>query len=413
MKKLRFLPLILLVVLICLCVTASAATISGQQSILSVEDAQGQVTSLTDDDPATAWIDPGYGEPQLTINLYGASVGELWIRSGYAYTANWFNHYDRPDVVKVTVYYTANRYTTTYESFRYRLKDEYRPNTISAGWDSGYQRLLLPKKYTGVTKIELTVEGSVSGYGNTGVAISDLIIAGGSHATATPKAYATSTPKPYIVYVTPTPGPDTDDDVIYPDDDPPLVEIITPRPTATPYVKPITPTPMPDATREPIVYPSEVGVVSTLVKRIATRSGPSNYFDEPGSFFSAGQEVKVISKAWDKENEIWWFQVEFEYDNLWYRAYTPGSRIDLPADYVPTETTEPFETEIGADTRVFFGPGTMYREFKYSVAYAGYDVKVYAIEGDWAQIEYYDYATEARRRGWVVTEDLAEIPYFN
>ena len=416
MKKLRFLPLLLLVLLIGLCATASAVSIPGQQSILSVEDAQGQVTALTDDDPATAWTNPGrgYGQADLTINLYGASVGEIWIRSGYAYTANWFNHYDRPDLVKITVYYSANRYTTSYDTFRYRLKDEYRPSTIGSGWNSGYQRLLLPKKYTGVTKIELTIESAISGYGNTGTAISDLVIAGGSHATATPKAYATATPKPYIVYVTPTPGPETDDDVIYPDDEPPLVELIKPQtsssPTPTPYIHVITPSTKPEP--DPIVYPSNGGIVAPLVKRIATRSGPSNYFDEPGSFFGAGDEVKVISKAWDNENEIWWFQVEFEYDNLWYRAYTPASRIDLPEEFVPTETTDPFETEIGADTRVYFGPGRVYREFKYSVAYQGYDVKVYAIEGDWAQIEYYDYATEARRRGWVMAEDLLEIPYF-
>ena len=418
MKKLRILPLLLLVLLIGLCATASAATISGQQTILSVEDAQGRVTSLTDDDPATAWTVPGYndGQADLTINLYGTSVGEIWIRSGYAYTANWFNHYDRPDVIKVTVYYEANRYTTSYDTYRYRLKDEYRPSTVGSEWNSGYQRLLLPKKYTGVTKIEITIESVVAGYGNTGATISDVIVAGGSHATATPKAYATATPKPYVVYVTPTPGPYTDDDVYYPEDDEddePLVEVVTRQPTATPYIKPITPTPMPDATKEPVIYPSTTGTRALLVKRIATRSGPSNYFDEPGSFFSAGDEVKVLSKAWDNENEIWWFQVEFQYDGEWYRAYTPASRIDLSADYVPTETTEPFETVIGADTRVFFGPGTEYREFRYSVAYAGYAVKVYAVEGDWAQIEYYDWATEARRRGWVVTEDLAEMPRFN
>lgn len=434
MKKLYFLPLLALL-LLCLFSTAFAATIPGQQSIASISDAHGTVTDLTDDDASTAWTKSTNSGTDLTINLYGGTVGEIWIRSGYAYTQNWYNHYSRPDVIKVTVYYRANQYATTYnDSYRYRLTDAYRPNTMSADWYSGYQRLLLPQKYTGVTKIELTIEGTITGYGNTGATISDIIIAGGSHATATPRAYSTATPRPYIVYITPTPGPTVDDEVTYitpiPEihlTTPPLVELLTPRPTNTPYVElltppptetpavelltpPPTPIPTPPPTRVPVDYPTTSGIAATLLKRIATRSGPSNYYDEPGSFFGEGDEVNVITKAWDSENGIWWFQVEFQYEGNWYRAYTPGNRIDLAPESVPQETTTPFETEIGVDTRVYFGPGTEYKQFLYSVAYKGYEVKIFNIEGNWAQIEYYDYATEALRRGWVVIDDLAVRP---
>lgn len=433
MKKLRFLPLFALL-LLCLCTTAFAASVPGQQQIAAIKDASGLVTQLTDDDTSTAWTKSASGDDvDLTISLYSGSVGEIWVRSGYAYTQNWYNHYSRPDVVKVTVYYRANQYTTTYDSFRYRLTDAYKPNTISEGWNSGYQRLLLPKKYTGVTKIELTIESSITGYGNTGATISDIIIAAGSHATATPQAYSTATPKPYVVYVTATPGPATavpeepDEplvelitpkptataaaEVIKPEaTNTPVVELITPRPTSTPEPKP-TDVPTPAPTRVPVDYPTKSGTPATLLKRIATRTGPSNNFDEPGSFFSAGDEVNVITKAWDSENGIWWFQVEFEYSDVWYRAYTPASRIDLSPDLVPTETTEPFSTLIGTETWVYFGPGTEYKKFGWSVAYEGYAVKVYNIEGDWAQIEYYDYATEANRRGWVLLERLKDQPY--
>lgn len=414
MKKIRFLPL-LAVLLLSLCITAFAASIPGQQRIISIADASGIVTDLTDDDASTAWIKSGNGDVDLTITLTGGSVGEIWIRSGYAYTQNWYNHYDRPDIVKVAVYYRANQYTTSYDVYRYRLSDSYQPHTVSSMWNSGYQRLILPKKYSGVSKIELTIESAVRGFGNAGVAISDIAISMGSHATATPKSYATSTPKPYIVYVTPTPGPYEDDDVIYitpePDHaDDSLVELITPKPTKTPYVELITPKPKPEETKEPIVYPSTDGIIATLNQRIATRSGPSNYFDEPGSFFGKGDEVKVFTRAYDSENDIWWFQVEFKYDNQWYRAYTPASRIDLNPDYVPMEPDAPFYTEIRRDTKVYFGPGTEYKEFRYSVAYEGYDAQVYCVEGDWAQIEYYDYATEAQRRGWVALNDLNDIP---
>ena len=417
MKK-RFLLPLLLIALMCVCSTAFAASISGQQSIAFITDAYGNdVTTLTDDNNTTVWTkSTAFGGVDLTVTLYSGTVGEIWIRSGYAYTANWYSHYDRPDVVKVTVYYQANQYTESYDVYRYRLTDEYRPNTITTGWNSGYQRLLLPKKYTNVTKIELSVESAVIGYGSTGATISDIVIAAGSHATATPKAYATATPKPYVVYVTPTPAPETDED------DDPLVEVVTAKPTtkptATPDIEIITPTskptataePKPTATPKPITYPTNVGTIATLLKRIATRTGPSNYFDEPGSFFSAGDQVKVITRAWDSENDIWWFQVEFydEFDNYWYRAYTTSARIDLDPNLVPMETDEPFETVISVDTRVYYGPGTEFRLFKHSVAYAGYAVKVYNIEGNWAQIEYYDYATEQLRRGWVALVDLVD-----
>lgn len=413
MKKLRFLPLVLLV-LLCVSSTAFAATISGQQTIISVTDVNGYVDKLTDDDVTTAWTKSANADVDLTLNLYSATVGEIWIRSGYAYTANWYNHYDRPDVVKVTVYYQANRYTESYDVYRYRLTDEYRPNTVSRTWNSGYQRLLLPRQYTGVTRIELTIESAVNGYGSTGATISDIIIAGGSHATATPKAYATATPKPYVVYVTPTPGPEIDDDVIYitptPEDeeDDSLVELITPKPTATPYIQLITPTP------QPIEYPSEGGVIAYLAQRVPTRSGPGTEYDEPGSFFSSGHEVKVLTKVWDEENELWWLQIEFEYNGDWYRAYTTGGRVDIDPSLIPYEPSEVEPEDIRkalTDHTVYFGPGEEYRAFRASILYTGAKCDIYAIEDDWAQIEYYDYVTESKRRGWVPLNVLSEYPF--
>ncbi len=423
MKKLRFLPLFALL-LLCLCSIALADTFPHQQGIAAINDANGLVTDLTDDDPTTAWTQSSSGNVDLTIHLYGNTVGEIWLRNGYAYTQNWYNHYSRPDTIKVTVYYRVNQYTTSYDSYRYLLTDAYQPNIISDDWNNGYQRLLLPKKYTGATKIELTIESAIRGFGNTGATISDIAILAGSHATATPKAYATATPKPYNVYITATPGPATatpplvefitprptataNVELITPKPTDPIVELITPRPTATP--KP-TDVPTPTPTRVPVDYPTKTGIPATLIKRIATRSGPSNRFDEPGSFFSTGDEVNVISKGWDNENDLWWFQVEFYANDTWYRAYTPSNRVDLDPELVPTDPSEYYETHIAQTTDVYFGPGTQYKKYGWSVLYRITDVKVYIIEGDWAQVEYYDEATSNRRRGWIPKECLAVQP---
>ena len=418
MNKLRLLPLLLLMFL---CSTAFAASIPGQQSIAYIEDALSTVTELTDDETSTAWIQSADYGVDLTIHLYSATVGEIWVRNGYAYTQNWYNHYDRPGTLLVTVYYQANRYTESYDSYRYTLTDAYRPSSYASGWNSGYQRLLLPKQYTSVTKIELTVESVANGTGDAGTAISDIIVASGSHATATPKSYATATPKPYVVYITPTPGPQVDDEDDYPyveyitpipedeeDDDyveliTPPVERLTPEPTE-PVIELVTPTP------KPVEYPSSVGELGYANKRLATRSGPGTMYDEPGSFRSAGSEVKVVAKSWDDNNNLYWYQFEFEYKDAWYRLYTTDSRIDVVnVGDIPEQPArgDALDTQYARyDCDIYYGPGSRYAKVRNVTMLEGKRCEVYAIENGWALVDYYDYGRDVDRRGWIPVDCL-------
>ena len=415
MTKLRLLPLLILLLL---CSTAFAASIPGQQTISYVEDALGNVNELTDDETSTAWVQSADYGVDLTLHFYSATVGEIWVRNGYAYSQNWYNHYDRPGTLLVTVYYQANRYTESYDSYRYRLTDAYRPASYTKDWNSGYQRLLLPKKYTGVTKIELTVESVVNGTGDAGTAISDIIVAAGSHATATPKSYATATPKPYVVYITPTPGPQgSEDDYPYieyitpipedddDEDDYPYIEVITARPTATqPVIELVTPTP------KPAEYPSTQGVIGYANKRLATRSGPGTMYDEPGSFLSAGSEVKVVGKSWDENNHLYWYHFEFEYKNAWYRIYTTDSRIDVAnPDAIPEQPArgDPLDTKYSLyDSDIYYGPGKEYAQVRNVTMAEGKRCDVYVIENGWALVDYYDYGRDVDRRGWVPVDCL-------
>lgn len=444
MKKTRLLPLLILVViLVCAGVTAASAATSGPANpvyITSITDQNGQVSTLTDGSTATTWTKTanGYGA-DLTINLYSASVGEIWIRNGHCYSQNYYNHYDRPSVVAVTLWYSANYYTQTSVTYRYRMSDAFRPGTYTAAWHDGYQRILLPQQLSGVTRIELTIESVTQGYGRTGATISDVIVCGGQHATATPYTRVTATPKPYVQYITPSPTPyvhrvtptptryvqyvtpTPTRCVILLTPEPtrtPLVEVITPRPTATqpPLVEVITP--VPQVTDAPSLpkdeYPSE-GVTAKLLKTAATRSGPSNNYDEPGSFFSKGSEINVVSKAWDPENSLWWFQIEFSYRGEWMRAYTPENRIDLDPSLVPTENDEGDAREVLEDHRVYFGPGENFRMYKVSMLYQGSRAVIYGYEEVdgvlWAQIHYHDYAIGEDRRGWVPAEVLSTWPF--
>ena len=424
MKKTRLLPLLALL-LVCLCAGAYAAGPSNAVYIGSVTDVNGNaISSLTDGNTTTTWTQSytGYGA-DLTIQLYSATVGEIWVRNGHCYSQNYYSHYDRPDVISVTLWYSADRYTTESVTYRYRMSDSFRPNASSASWYDGYQRILLPQQYTGVTRIELTIESAIQGYGRTGATITDIIVAGGSHATPTPYTRATATPRPYVQYITPTPTPyvhyvtpTPTQRVEYITPTPTRqVILLTPPPTEPPLVELITPVPVTSAPAIPSVgYPSE-GYAAKLLKKIATRSGPGTEYDEPGSFFSAGTEVNVISKVWDDENELWWFQIEFNNRGDWMRAYTTDNRIDIDPSLVPTENDEGDAREVLYNQRVYFGPGENFLQYQASPIYAGSRAVIYGYEEVngvlWAQIHYREAVNNQYRRGWVPVDCLSTWPY--
>ena len=144
-----------------------------------------------------------------------------------------------------------------------------------------------------------------------------------------------------------------------------------------------------------------------------TRSGPGLRFDEPGAFFSAGKEVKVISKVFEDNNGIYWYQVEFQYKGEWYRAYTPDSYVNVDPNLVPDEPAifDPLDTQKALKkTYVSFGPGESYKQFTASVIHPGKKLDIYDIEDGWALVEYIDYgsADESYRRGWVPLDVVYE-----
>lgn len=381
--------------------TADTARPSGSDTtaILSVWDdgASIDVTSaLTDGNSNTVWVQSTSASPDLTLTLARTSVSEIWIRSGNCSSQNAYYTYARPTTLAVTLYHNYGRDTVTY---RYTLADAYQPNLSSDDWQRGYQRLLLPQEYSAVTQIDLTIEES-TGTGWYKAAISDIALRSGTHATATPRTYTTATPRPYVAYVTPTPDPSATATPTSP-----LIQVITPVPTAQPTQTPVRSTDVPAPTAEP-VYPSS-GTVALLNQRAATRSGPGTRFDEPGSFYSAGDAVNVISKAWDEDSGLWWYQIELNTSDGWIRAYTPAKRVDLDTNYVPTETNLNDQRKVITSGPVYFGPSTTYRKYGWSWIYEGDAAKICQISGEWAQIEYYSYAKDVTRRGWVKLDTLS------
>lgn len=83
------------------------------------------------------------------------------------------------------------------------------------------------------------------------------------------------------------------------------------------------------------------GALYGLAKqKLATRSGPGTTYSETGTYNVAGQYIRVLSRAWDSRNEIWWVKCEIPYRNEIRVLWTGYKRFDastLPLESIPIE----------------------------------------------------------------------------
>lgn len=153
----------------------------------------------------------------------------------------------------------------------------------------------------------------------------------------------------------------------------------------------------------------------TLNQKMATRTGPSTKYDEPGTFFNGkwkGQRVRVISKI---NTGVWWLQVEFSYNGQLMRAYTGLKRVNgVNLNSVPTE--EVIGTcRLSRSVTGYYGPGTQYRAMSYSVP-ANTTCSVIMRENDYVLVEFpYYYKNYQKSRAWVhvsqVSGSFGSSPY--
>ncbi len=154
------------------------------------------------------------------------------------------------------------------------------------------------------------------------------------------------------------------------------------------------------------------GFKAGLLMRLSTRSGPSTLYDEPGTFFSSNwssASVRVLSRAWDSRNDIWWVQVEFGAGNQKIRAYTGLKRVDVNINILPDETSQGTAKMVRSAT-AYWGPGTDYAASKYDIP-SGVSVTIYDIEAGYAQVEFSDNRiSNPLRRAWTPVENLSPKP---
>lgn len=147
-------------------------------------------------------------------------------------------------------------------------------------------------------------------------------------------------------------------------------------------------------------------VQAKLLMRLSTRTGPGTQYEEPGTYFQNNWNttyVDVKSAAWDKINDIWWVQVEFQVNSTWYRVYTGLKRVNVDINSVLQES--PLGTSyMTSAAKAYWGPGQHYAMSKFNVP-MGTSVTVINAENGFVQVEFYDARTatsdRSLRRAWV------------
>ena len=151
-------------------------------------------------------------------------------------------------------------------------------------------------------------------------------------------------------------------------------------------------------------YSSYANVKAKANRRLATRTGPGTWYDEPGSFNKAGTTYRVLSKAYDESNGIWWVQVEIPTKGGVIWAYTGVKRFDgLDLKKIPEE--KPLgRCRTGSYGEGMYAPGENAAKISRKVPKGvectiyGY---VYGDGGDYIQVEFYDSGLGCTRRAWL------------
>lgn len=154
---------------------------------------------------------------------------------------------------------------------------------------------------------------------------------------------------------------------------------------------------------------SSSGLLAMSNRPISTRSGPSTKYDELGTYWNdGGHTVTVLSRA--SGNDIWWLEVEFEYNGKMVRAYTGEQRIDIDVSRVPIEGGAIGSGRVTSTTTAYYGPGTNYKQHQQKIS-SGTTGAVMAWENGYVCLEFQPSGSYQIRRVWL-PEDAVSITYY-
>ena len=64
------------------------------------------------------------------------------------------------------------------------------------------------------------------------------------------------------------------------------------------------------------------------IDKLATRKGPGTQYDGGGTYSVKNQWIKVLAKAWDSRNNIWWVKCDIPYHGEIRVLWTGWKRFD-------------------------------------------------------------------------------------
>ena len=144
------------------------------------------------------------------------------------------------------------------------------------------------------------------------------------------------------------------------------------------------------------------GIPARLSQKIATRTGPSSAYDEPGTFLASSfsnAQVTVLTKA--QGNGVWWLQIEFQDGGSRYRVYTGQKRVNVDISRVPEETLLGRGSMSAAGSVPgYYGPGPQYAPISAPVPWS-VDVTVWGAENGYLLVDFFDDEAQTQRRAWV------------
>ncbi len=147
---------------------------------------------------------------------------------------------------------------------------------------------------------------------------------------------------------------------------------------------------------------ASASVPGLLNQKMATRSGPSTKYTEELGTFPQSTPITVIAQI--ETNGTVWYQVEFTYNSMLYRAYTGKKRVDgIGVDSVPWESPRYTDDVTVTWATAYYGPGEQYATRRQTVD-KGTAVRVFQVEGEWALCDYREGSQWAR--GYIRVSDL-------
>ena len=79
---------------------------------------------------------------------------------------------------------------------------------------------------------------------------------------------------------------------------------------------------------EPVSGAPASGIYGLAVDKLATRTGPGTQYEGGGTYSVKGEYIRILSRAYDKSNGIWWVKCEIPYKGETRVLWTGWKRFD-------------------------------------------------------------------------------------